>query len=168
MICLNGPTHLAVYNCPIVDKSDIIRIMTKTCYKCGIPKELTDYYRLRGACKVCRREYRNGLHLNNPIPVMLDAAKLRAKRQNVQYTITANDVVIPKVCPILGIPLAVKVGKGGAPNSPSLDKIDPELGYIPGNIQVISNLANRMKNNATLEQMIKLGKWAARELKRKV
>lgn len=38
-------------------------------------------------------------------------------------------------------------------DSPSIDKVIPELGYVRGNVWVISNKANRIKNNATLEEL---------------
>ena len=50
----------------------------------------------------------------------------------------------------------------GGPNSPSLDKIIPAIGYIKGNIAVMSHKANTMKQNATLEELILLGEWAER------
>ena len=34
-------------------------------------------------------------------------------------------------------------------NSPTLDRIVPELGYVPGNVAVISWKANRLKGNNT-------------------
>lgn len=36
---------------------------------------------------------------------------------------------------------------------PSLDKIIPKLGYVKGNVWVVSNKANRIKSNATIEEL---------------
>ena len=61
-------------------------------------------------------------------------------------------VEYPKVCPVLGIKLDWGMnGLNG--NCPSLDRIDSTKGYIPGNIIIMSNLANAMKSNATPEQL---------------
>lgn len=48
-----------------------------------------------------------------------------------------------------------------ADNVASLDKIIPEKGYVKGNVQIISNLANRMKSSATQEQILTFSKNAA-------
>lgn len=48
------------------------------------------------------------------------------------------------------------LGSGGKENSPSIDRIQNDLGYVPGNIGVISMLANRIKSSLTLEQAEKL------------
>jgi len=34
---------------------------------------------------------------------------------------------------------------------PTLDRINNDLGYIKGNVEVISAKANRLKNNGTIE-----------------
>ena len=61
-------------------------------------------------------------------------------------------VEYPKVCPVLGIKLDWGMnGLNG--NCPSLDRIDSTKGYIPGNVMIMSNLANAMKSNATPEQL---------------
>lgn len=80
-------------------------------------------------------------------------AKRRAVARDLPYSITWRDVVIPKVCPVLGIELAT-VGEGVVkPNTPSLDRIVPERGYVKGNIVVVSHRANSIKNNATLAEL---------------
>ena len=57
----------------------------------------------------------------------------------------------PSHCPILGVELT-HLG-GGRWNSPSIDKVVPELGYVKGNVRIISNLANTMKSDASKEQL---------------
>ena len=69
------------------------------------------------------------------------------------FDITVEDLEIIDTCPILHIPLNWNGGPR-TDNTPSLDKINPELGYIKGNCRIISNLANTMKNKASEEQLI--------------
>ena len=88
---------------------------------------------------------------------MLRHAKKRAKARNLEFNITIDDFNIPKLCPLLGIELYLNVGNGRAfDNSPSLDRIDSSKGYIPGNVWVISTKANRIKSDATLEELEKI------------
>jgi hypothetical protein len=63
--------------------------------------------------------------------------------------------VIPGVCPILGIPIVID-GKGQRDDCPSADRRIPELGYVKGNVRIVSMKANRIKNNATLEELEKI------------
>lgn len=80
------------------------------------------------------------------------SSKQRAKRNGLPFNLELSDITIPAVCPILGIEL-VK-GNGGVHNaSPTLDKVVPELGYVKGNVQVVSHLANTMKSNASAEHL---------------
>lgn len=91
---------------------------------------------------------------------MYRRAKSRATEGNYQFTITKEDIVIPKTCPVLDIPIYVTKGKpGGFNSSPSLDKIDPSKGYTPDNIMVMSQLANAMKANATPDQLLSFADW---------
>ena len=85
---------------------------------------------------------------------MWSRAKYRAAHKGREFTITKEDIVIPERCPLLGIPLVCHRGKGSQQgNSPSLDRIDPTKGYIKGNVWVISNRANTLKNDATLQEL---------------
>jgi hypothetical protein len=85
---------------------------------------------------------------------MVRSARGRALAAEVPFTITKDDIHIPTHCPILGIPLFQRTGrKGGGDNSPSLDRIHPERGYVAGNVIVISNRANRLKSDATIREL---------------
>lgn len=81
-------------------------------------------------------------------------AKTRATLLKIPFDITSEDIfnIIPEECPILKHKLEIG-NLGGDKYSPSLDRIVPELGYVKGNIQIISRLANAMKNNATPEEL---------------
>lgn len=65
--------------------------------------------------------------------------------------------IAPPVCPVFGIPFEKK----GSFNhkSPSVDRKTPELGYVRGNLQIISMKANIMKANASEEDLVKFAKW---------
>lgn len=83
---------------------------------------------------------------------MVRNARHRADAEGLPFAITKADITIPSHCPILGIPL-FRGPRGGRDHSPSLDKVRPELGYVPGNVIVISNRANRLKADATIKEL---------------
>lgn len=86
---------------------------------------------------------------------MIRSAKQRASKYNIPFNIDYTDIEIPEYCPLLNIKLVKHIGDySKSPfDSPSIDKIIPELGYIKGNIWVISNKANRIKNDASLLEL---------------
>ncbi len=111
---------------------------------------------VRDTCKKCshakrERERRARSWKDDARQCMLNNCRQRAKAKNIPCTITKEDIVIPDKCPVLGI----KLERGGSfkHNSPSVDKILPELGYVPGNVCVISYRANSIKTDATLEEV---------------
>jgi hypothetical protein len=89
--------------------------------------------------------------------LMLRSARGRAKRSNIPFNITLVDIVIPDVCPLLGIPIKQNLWHHGpSPNSPTLDRRVTSLGYVRGNVWVISHKANTIKSNATVEELERL------------
>lgn len=88
----------------------------------------------------------------NPKGVLLKSARARAKQRGWECTITEQDLDIPEHCPILGIPLVIGGGKQHD-NSPTVDRADTSKGYIPGNVGVISWRANRLKSDATVDEL---------------
>lgn len=91
---------------------------------------------------------------------ILKNAKQRAKSQGIPFNLTIDDIIIPEKCPLLGTTLTRGDHKRweNPENTISLDKIIPEKGYVKGNVRVISALANLMKNNATIEQLVNFSK----------
>lgn len=100
------------------------------------------------------KEYRK----RNPEKVMFHTAQSRAKKKGQEFAISVQDIVIPEKCPILQIPLFHGDGKI-IDNSPSLDRIDNSIGYVPGNVRVISKKANTYKGDMTLDQVERLAAY---------
>jgi hypothetical protein len=100
---------------------------------------------------------------------MLNRAKTRARRDGVPFDIDYDYLysILTEKCPALGIPFDWSFvgpndeGVGGTPLpvSPSLDRFYPELGYVRGNVHIISHLANVMKNSGTVSQVVTLALW---------
>ncbi len=95
---------------------------------------------------------------NNPERMILARAKARCKTRGLEFNITLEDIKIPEFCPILGIKLERGVGEI-KDSSPSLDRIDNSRGYVKGNVQIISMKANRIKTDATLEELEKVASY---------
>lgn len=102
--------------------------------------------------KVLRREKDCRIHL-------LNHARARARTRGIEFDLELSDIVIPDYCPVLGIPLAINRGSGCHDDSPSLDRIDNTRGYFWDNVLVISGRANRLKNDSTPEELVKLANF---------
>ena len=111
-------------------------------------------------CKECQRQLY--LKIDQRLKLYY-AAKGRAAQRGITFSITPEDIVIPECCPVLGMKLIPKVGGGSLssrvnPDAPTIDRIDNDRGYEPGNIAVISLRANVLKSNGTaseFEQVVK-------------
>jgi hypothetical protein len=99
-----------------------------------------------------QKKAREKLKTNNPEHLMWMEIKKRAKKKNIPFNLDVEDILIPKLCPILGIELKQGVGCV-QDSSPSMDRIIPEKGYVKGNCFVISSKANRLKQEHTLETL---------------
>lgn len=82
--------------------------------------------------------------------------KYRAKTFGIDFNLTLEDIYLPTVCPILDIPISLT---GDRENLPSLDRIDNSKGYIKGNVHVISNRANRIKSDASFDELLKIAHY---------
>lgn len=99
---------------------------------------------------------------SRPLYRTFTARKHRAKKRGIPWDINELDFYpLPAVCPVLGIPLIYNYGNGVklTDNSASLDRINPKLGYIKGNVEIISARANRIKGSATPEELRIIADW---------
>lgn len=160
----------------------------RVCRTCGEPKSHGEYWRqpgrrdgLQAECKACMSARHAGWRAKNSTPEfladkvegvrrarkgnpraqLLRQARERAKRKGIAFSLTVEDIEWVEVCPVLGIPLRYGGwgGFGGKPDSASLDRIDNAKGYVPGNVAVISDRANRIKGNATADELEAIARW---------
>jgi hypothetical protein len=162
--------------------------MVRTCRVCKVDKPLTDYYNDRRSpggrstwCKPCQKQWRTTNTVRrckrarelkrakwdeNPklawVLRAYQSASSHAKQCNVPFTVTKADIawVVEDICPVFGTPLRYERGSGQrTENSPSLDRVKPELGYAKGNIRVVSWRANRLKSDATVEELLAIVRY---------
>lgn len=82
----------------------------------------------------------------------LNVTKARAKKKGLPFNLTLDDLRVPACCPVLGIRLKSRRG-AFHDRSPSIDRTVPELGYVKGNVTIMSYRANRIKCHATLDEL---------------
>lgn len=127
----------------------------KRCRRCLEVKPFAAFHRHKDClfgynveCKSCRLPKSKKHYESTSVEYrMFSAAKYRAQKFGREFSISVEDVIIPEVCPVLG----VKISYLGN-SSPSLDRINSSLGYTKDNIRVISKRANTLKNNMTPEE----------------
>ena len=123
--------------------------------KCGNTVDTNLYHITSGRTVSCGcKKVKHGMCGTKEYTMYIEA-KCRARDNNLPFSIEISDIQIPKVCPLLGIPIELHHTKAND-RSPTLDKLLPHLGYVKGNILVISNRANRIKSNASVDEIMLL------------
>lgn len=100
------------------------------------------------------QEYVKAWERRHPLRAMYQKSKSGAKARGLEFTVTMEDITWVTHCPIFGIELSYERDKKTPHRAdyPTLDRWDNNKGYVPGNVFVISWLANRMKWHATIDQ----------------
>lgn len=160
----------------IREYNDQGQLVNKQCGNCKELKPIDQFY-VKGKisrnnidgyghkCILCSKEYWHK-QAENPEKRkrwLLERIKSKCKTNNIPFDLTIDDLTIPDVCPVLGIPLKFGVktpsrfrdtrGVQTPDDSPSVDRIFPELGYIKGNVVIVSYRANLIKTNASPEEL---------------
>lgn len=91
------------------------------------------------------------------INAVLNTAKIRARTLGIPFNLEASSLSIPERCPIFNTPLVWtdKITN----DTPSLDRLVPDKGYVSGNVTFISMRANRIKSDASLSDLQRIVEW---------
>lgn len=137
----------------------------KRCRKCRRVKHFRNFHKgnkkslfgLSNECRLCRKAKSKREWADKSAQKRLfAAARARASVRSIRFEIALDDVVLPDACPVFEVPFS------SGEYAPSLDRFYPELGYVKGNIFVVSKRANTLKNNAQSWELRAVAKWMDR------
>lgn len=131
-------------------------MICKTCLK---DRPETDFSKHNGCvggfdtsrCKPCKKSKWDWEQVSYE-KRMLHRTTARAKRRGLECTLTLEDIVLPDLCPVFNVPFIY----GDVDWTYSIDRRDNSKGYTKDNIMIMSNKANRLKNNASLADLEQL------------
>lgn len=129
---------------------------TQRAYRARNIEKCREDDRERNVSNLERKDRHKVDKLFNPFRAKLRGVKRRARERGMVFNISEADLLpFPTHCPILGIELdyfRTVIGN----SSPSVDRVNTKLGYVKGNVRIISNRANQKKSDWTLEELGKL------------
>ena len=112
-----------------------------------------------------RCEHQRDYRKSNLPTVMVSTTRKKSSCLGLPFDLTVNYIksIWPKddCCPILKTPFEIAAKGSNRNTSASIDRVIPNKGYTQGNVVIISMLANRIKNNATPEQVQAVGNYYA-------
>lgn len=162
-----------ISNGNIKNKLEIITSETAKCSVCKKIQNIKEFKsgKLRSGgnfqlsyCNRCLVNKKN-IAVNNSIIFFLrdrlSAIKKRSKDKKIRFELTKEDLVEQYnkqngKCFYTGVELVAKRGTGINKNALSVDRKDPDLGYIKENIALCTNRVNSIKNNLTIEELKEL------------
>ena len=154
---------------------------TKTCSKCKETKIIfkfhwkSDHYkgklrrRLQAECGECREKQRHTKYSASPEAFIMrsvqrirqESARYKKRRKRVALTmdqfIEAWRAQYKKhglICPLSGQEMPYQQGLGNLETNISIDRIDSDKIYEPGNIQFICRRVNSMKNHFSNQDLV--------------
>jgi hypothetical protein len=88
-------------------------------------------------------------------------AKKRALKKGVPFDLSSAYVlsILTDTCPVFGTEFKWMGNGKIIPESPSLDRIIPSLGYVEGNVVIISTKANNIKSAYGSKELYKVADW---------
>lgn len=132
----------------------------------------TDTKKRRPYCGECARDAQRSryIHHRKSQPFKHKAARIKSRASSLGVPCDLDQEYLEGIwtgiCPVYGFPINISGGRGVF-DTAELDRFNPELGYIKGNVRFLSRKANSHKNNMTLEEVKQLLVWMEKEHARK-
>ena len=140
----------------------------KQCNICNKFKFYTEFHRSKVTadgfdcrCKDCKSDIYKARRDKNPISTYFVAKKSWCKQRGIEFSLTQEylEGIWTGVCPVFGIKIILGAQGKGSHISAHLDRRDPSKGYVVGNVNWISGRANRIKYDASLEELKQIVAW---------
>jgi len=131
----------------------------RICTYCNKKDDHIYFLKHKYICKDCNKKTQKEYRTKNLGKYLYLSIKKRTKYKNIIVDLNENDIKekIPKdmICPLLKIKMEINNNYARG-NSPTIDRIDPNKGYVKNNIQIISQKANLSKSNIYIDEYEKI------------
>ena len=135
----------------------------KECKKCLESKPLDSYHKnkrhkfgVSNVCKTCRKELAATNYTARWFKMTCTLKKSWCKKRGIPFDLDREylESIWTTHCPVFNRPFVRH--KKGDDFCPALDRVDPKGGYTKGNVKYISARANRIKYDASVEELKKV------------
>lgn len=143
----------------------------KTCNVCNTTKYKMEFHvnsaspdGIDSRCKLCKKEIYLNKKKSDPLSTYYVAKRSWCKQRGIEFSLTLKQLkeIWTGKCPILGLEITIGESGKGSHNSAHLDRLDPSIGYVYDNVNWISGRANRIKYNATIDELKAIVQWVER------
>jgi len=152
-------------------------INTKICSICKRVQPLTSYHKdtrrsdgRDNRCKLCKKEKAAKAREENYFLEYCRSKRGECKRKRIPFNITPEylEDIWTGTCAITG--KVIYYGKKGRGSDgvghAHLDRLDPLAGYVEGNVAWVDGRINRIKYNATIEELESILSYLQKERKK--
>lgn len=138
------------------------------CRICNTEQDIDQFQRSRmnasghdHRCRSCRSKIARQEREENYFLHYCRGKKSECKRKGYDFDLTPEylESIWTGKCPVFSVDLFRASEGMGSHKSAHLDRLDPSKGYLIGNVAWISGRANRIKYDATAEELRKIADW---------
>lgn len=129
-------------------------------------KERERYHKNRDKEIAAMKRYRKNLKETNYFKHFTMSKKKSVMRAGIHWDLDENYLreLFTGVCPVFGC--AIHAGGAKDDFKAELDRLIPSKGYVKGNVRWISRRANRIKSDASIDEIKKILKYMEEQIER--